>query len=84
MEKNMNKMKILRKGISKDNSFIRLVFSEDYYEDFVIVEKERLFLGYGYCVRTPDFFTTIKGKKYACFWQDGKTIIRSNKCYEVE
>lgn len=80
--------KLLKKGIAKDNSFIRLVFQctngiDTYNEDFYIVEEHNLFLGYGYCVRTPDFYINFKGNKYACFWA-GKTIGLNNKCYVVK
>ena len=80
---------LLKKGIAKDGSFIRLVFQckngvDTYNEDFKIVEQHDLHLGYGYCVRTPDFYITIKNIKYACFYEDGKTILQSNKCYIVK
>ena len=80
--------KLLKKGISKDKTFIRLVFQctngiDTYNEDFYIKEKYNLFLGYGTHVRTPDFYITINNVKYACFWQDGKNILRENKCYVV-
>lgn len=80
--------KLLKKGISKDGSFIRLVFQckngiDTYTEDFNIVEEYNLHVGYGCYIRTPDFYITIKNVKYACFWMDGKTIIQSNKCYIV-
>lgn len=82
-------MKLLRKGIAKDKSYILLEFQckngvDTYFERFDIVEKYELFLGYGYCIRKPDFYITIKGIKYFCFWEDGKTILRHNKCYVEE
>lgn len=71
--------KLLKKGIAQDKTYIALMFQctngiDTYTKRFIIKEKHNLFLGYGTHVRTPDFFITIKGVKYACFYVDGKTI----------
>lgn len=72
-------MKLLRKGIAKDKSFIRLTFEcsngiDTYYRDYLIKEEYNIFVGYGCYIRTPDFSITIQGIKYNCFKVDGKTI----------
>lgn len=81
--------KLIKKGIAKDKSFIRLTFQcnngvDTYHEDFIIKAKRDIHVGYGYCEKKPDFHIEIYGIKYACFREDGKTILRNNKCYIEE
>lgn len=78
----MARRKLIKKGISKEKTFISLVFrcengidtySERYYID------QFLFTGYGCCEKKPDFTIEIFGVKYECFY-GGKTIGYENKC----
>lgn len=71
--------KILRKGIAKDSSYIAYECQckngiDTYVRRFLIKQKNDIFVGYGYCERTPDFTITIKDIEYACFHADGKNI----------
>lgn len=81
-------MKLLKKGIAKDKSYIALFFQckngvDTYTERFNVLKEYEIFTGYGCCIRTPDFYITIKGVKFACFW-GGPTIGYDNKCYVVK
>lgn len=65
----------MRKGIAKDNSYIALELKckngvDTYVKRFKIAEEHSTFLGYGYCVRTPDFEITINNRRFVCFWAD--------------
>lgn len=90
-------MKLLGKGISHDNKYIVFKYQCDngvdtFFRRYLIREENKIFLGYGTHIRTPDHTTTIKGVTYAIFFADGKNIkfIRDNDreydglCYIVK